>query len=415
MSSQVVEYKWRPHPTQYNIFASKARFQFAACGRRWGKTEVAWAKLLTAGMEKPDQLYWWVAPINRELIPASQTIRKHTPPQLFVKKYERQNIITYIQLPNGTEIYFHSANTEDSLRGSGLHGVVIDEGGSFPESRYTEEILPSLIDYGGWMLAIGTPKGRNWFYTGYLKGQDKAAYPDYDSWTYSSYENTIEKGGYLRREDIDMIAGVLPELTRRQEIGAEFLSDEGQVFRPFYGGEFQTKAPLYSRHVIGLDIARAEDFTVITALNTETGQLEGMDRWNTIDWELQAKRIKSFMSRFPGIIWLDATSMGGDQFYERLKKMGLRVKPFLYTNRSKRELVENLMLCFDEERLMVPKSHPVHGAVMKDELEAFTYEVTKTGNIRYNAPSGLHDDCVNSLALAAYGAFSKAEGFILWV
>jgi len=36
---------------------------------------------------------------------------------------------------------------------------------------------------------------------------------------------------------------------------------------------------------------------------------------------------------------------------------------------------------------------------IKEELEIFEYQYTSTG-VRYNAPSGYHDDCVNALALA---------------
>jgi hypothetical protein len=37
------------------------------------------------------------------------------------------------------------------------------------------------------------------------------------------------------------------------------------------------------------------------------------------------------------------------------------------------------------------------------ELMAYAYEVTAARNIRMNAPSGKHDDCVIALALAAWG------------
>jgi hypothetical protein len=36
-----------------------------------------------------------------------------------------------------------------------------------------------------------------------------------------------------------------------------------------------------------------------------------------------------------------------------------------------------------------------------DELEAFEFSVTDQGHVRTNAPSGMHDDCVIALALAA--------------
>lgn len=35
------------------------------------------------------------------------------------------------------------------------------------------------------------------------------------------------------------------------------------------------------------------------------------------------------------------------------------------------------------------------------ELEAYSYSITATGRIRYEAPRGFHDDCVTALFLAA--------------
>jgi hypothetical protein len=37
-----------------------------------------------------------------------------------------------------------------------------------------------------------------------------------------------------------------------------------------------------------------------------------------------------------------------------------------------------------------------------DELEAFEYSVTENGAVKTGAPSGMHDDCVVALALAAW-------------
>jgi len=42
------------------------------------------------------------------------------------------------------------------------------------------------------------------------------------------------------------------------------------------------------------------------------------------------------------------------------------------------------------------------------ELRAFTMERLPSGNFRYAAPSGMHDDCVMALALAWYARRSAA-------
>ena len=52
----------------------------------------------------------------------------------------------------------------------------------------------------------------------------------------------------------------------------------------------------------------------------------------------------------------------------------------------------------------------VISGVMQDELEAFEFVYGRTG-VKYEAPSGVHDDCVNSLALANAILIKPKGGF----
>jgi hypothetical protein len=55
--------------------------------------------------------------------------------------------------------------------------------------------------------------------------------------------------------------------------------------------------------------------------------------------------------------------------------------------------MEALAVAIHKREIFYPDSH------IKSELEIFEYQYTATG-VRYNAPTGFHDDCVNALALA---------------
>jgi hypothetical protein len=55
--------------------------------------------------------------------------------------------------------------------------------------------------------------------------------------------------------------------------------------------------------------------------------------------------------------------------------------------------MEGLALAIQQRKVLFPEG-PI-----KDELENFEFEYTRTG-VRYTAPEGLHDDCVCALALA---------------
>jgi len=77
--------------------------------------------------------------------------------------------------------------------------------------------------------------------------------------------------------------------------------------------------------------------------------------------------------------------------------MGLAVDDYKYTNKSKTQLIEKLSIFIEQKRIFYP---PI--PELLDELESFGYHLTPSGNYKYGAPEGMHDDCVNSLALAVW-------------
>ncbi len=397
------------HPAQARVWGSGARFKFVDAGRRWGKSYFAWLYLLSRAVANPGGIYWWVAPIYKELIPVSQIIRGTTGLGIFEKVLTSGTVIRYVRLRCGTEIYFHSADREDSLRGSPLDGLVIDEGGSLKGNRYEEELRPALVDRMGWLLVIGTPKGRNWFYRYYLKGQDRQANPDYESWMFPSLDNARSRGGYIEDAELEALKRDLPDLTYRQEVLAEYLEGEGVVFR-HVDERVNPALRFLSRGVedrlysVGVDLAKTQDFTVLSAVDMETGQLVAWERFNSLDWEIQKPRIKAFSDRFPGPVWVDSTGLG-DPVFDALASMGVPVKGYKISNASKTALIAKLSIFLDQGRVSFPPASefPEGKHILADELKAYAYEITASGAITYGAPDGLHDDAVISLGLAAWG------------
>jgi len=370
--------------------------------------------LLTRALLDPGP-YAWVAPWYKELKPVTTVLDEITVPQLFRNRAKINiqgvgPVYSHIKLFNGAEISFVSAEKEDAFRGFKFKGIVNDEAPSMRRERWEKEQAPTLMDYGGWVIFIGSPRGRNWFYELYLRGQDRQAYPEWESWKQSSYENTLEKGGFLKKQEIDLIRGQLPELAVRQEILGEFLEEEGTVFRYVddcvAGSLGPPQPPL--RYTIGVDLAKTQDWTVLIALDGE-GHVRGYERFNQLDWGFQKARIKSFAERYGGLMVIDSTGVG-DPIYDDLNRAGLRIQSFKFTNESKRQLIENLSIAFDKREITFPADlGDMHGNVLQNELKAYTYELTSGGNVRYGAPEGLHDDAVTALALALWGRVKKPE------
>ena len=88
---------------------------------------------------------------------------------------------------------------------------------------------------------------------------------------------------------------------------------------------------------------------------------------------------------------------------------GCYAKPYAFTARSKTALINGLALMLEQKMITLPRPEIWPEGI--DELEAFEYSVSDAGNVRTGAPSGVHDDCVIGLALAAWELRPRACGY----
>jgi phage terminase large subunit-like protein len=128
-----------------------------------------------------------------------------------------------------------------------------------------------------------------------------------------------------------------------------------------------------------------------------------MDRFNQIDYHIQAGRIQAMADRFrPDAIVAETNSIGIPMI-EQLQRLGLPIVPFTTTNASKQIAIDSLALAFERGQLRI-----IPDPVLMAELEAFTMEKLPSGMLRYSAPSGGHDDTVMSLAFAWHGMTGRS-------
>lgn len=211
-----INVKYKPHKHQKMLHDDKHRFIVVVAGRRFGKSVFARHHCLLNALYNPG-LYWIVNPTYRQGKQIHwHELKKEIPPELVTYKNEQE---LSIQLINGSRIEIKGADNEDSLRGVGLKGVVIDEAADQKLKIWEEILRPTLLDSGGWAIFIGTPKGFNWFYDLSLKGDPKSKTYDSDWATYqfSSYENP-----YLKRGELEKARKSTDEDTFHQEYLAEF-------------------------------------------------------------------------------------------------------------------------------------------------------------------------------------------------
>ena len=390
MLTQKVQIRFKRHEGQSLFHASTARFRILACGRRWGKTKVGAVEFLLMMLMSPEgSVGYAVAPTFDHTKKQWKEIKFYCPRELITGINKSTHTITLI---GDREIYFKSADGADSMRGDAVYVAWVDEGGQILEDRWTQELRPSLIDTKGHVIFTGTPKGKNWYYMLWTRGQDKQQL-DYESWSFSSYTNP-----YIDPTEIDEFKRDMPEMAFRQEILAEFLDDVGSVFRRIkdcIGGALE-EPKTHKRYVVGCDLAKHEDFTVLCVLD-DSGHLCAFDRFSQLDWVFQTKRIVEVCQRYNNArLLIDSTGVG-DPIYDMLRRSGVSVEGYKFTNSSKKDLIENLSIAIENKTVSYPDI-----PVLITELGLYGYKISPAGVTTYNAPEGYHDDVVVALALAVW-------------
>lgn len=384
-----LEIPYKPHKGQAEFHKHNARFRLLACGRRWGKTICGANETIRLATQTPfESVTFCVAPTYWHTQKMWREILTYCPQELIVSVNRAEPSITLI---GNRKIWFKSADNPDSLRSEGLDFLWVDEGAQMNEEAWILALRPALMDKHGKAIFTGTPKGRNWYYQLWTKGQDPLQH-DYKSWSFPSSTNP-----YLDPKEIAEFARDMPELALRQELYAEFLEEVGSVFRnveSIIDGKLES-AEKSKQYVAGVDLAKHQDYTVVIILDN-AGHLCALDRFSNLDWTFQLKRIEQLCNDFHARLLIDSTGVG-DPIFDALLRIQIHVEGYKFTSASKAELIENLSMMIDQKAISYPNLPE-----LINELKLFSYTTSKGGTIQYGAPSGYHDDCVIALALAAW-------------
>jgi hypothetical protein len=218
---------------------------------------------------------------------------------------------------------------------------------------------------------------------------------DYSSFQYPSMDNE-----FLDPDEFVKMTKDLPELMYRQEILADFIESGGEVFRNLNRVLRDTlKEPVFDHfYVGGGDLGKYKDFTVLMIADLATNEIVFYERFNKLDWDYQKVKISAALKKYnDAVMYMDSTGVG-DPIVEDLQRQGCAVKAYKFSMTTKKQAIENLMKMVDDAAIGIPNLPEV-----KHEFEIFGYEQLATGNIRYTAPDGQHDDIVIATALCAWG------------
>lgn len=376
---------------QWTIASHPAKLKFLCMGRRWGKTIFGGAAGL--GTAAAGGAVAWAVPTYKNGKPLWRWVETQT---AFLKKRGLVRVNRSertLEFKSGGHLSIYSMDNADSMRGEAFHLVIMDEAALMPPDTYTDVVLPTLADYDGDLIAISTPRGRNWFADAFAKAQADGQHMA--AWSAPTSANPIP--GIQRA--FEWARTNVPDRSFRQEWLAQFL-DDGAVFRNVEACITSTiiaSGIAGRKYVIAVDLGKMDDYTVFTVIDESTRAVVHIQRSNHTDYTVQLGNLKALCELFPPsavVIEVNIEKM----FTEQARAIGLPVVEFTTTNASKQVLIESLILAFEQQTIAIPRHEALIG-----ELRSYSAVRLPSSMTRYTAPPGMHDDCVMSLALAWHG------------
>lgn len=226
--------KLRLHPGQREVYDDKRRFRVVVAGRRWGKTQLSKLEICkTASI--PRQLIWYVAPTYAMARGILWDELKDSIPRDWISGINETRMT--IRLFNGTRIELKGADKPDTLRGVGLHLVIVDEAQDIRPDTWYKVLRPTLASTRGRGVIIGTPKAFNWLYDVYMLGQRGDTYDTKKGKkltnTWKSWQFPTITSPFIPASEIEQARADMDEKSFRQEFEASFETMAGRVYYAF--------------------------------------------------------------------------------------------------------------------------------------------------------------------------------------
>jgi phage terminase large subunit len=222
---------YKPRPLQREVHKSLKRFNVLVCHRRFGKSVLAINELILHAVNNPNHKLAYIAPTYRQgKAIAWDYLKQYTKPLMYFGGDKNETELR-IDLWNGSKIQIYGADNNDSLRGLGFHGVIMDEYAIMAPRTWTEIVRPAISDTLGWVIFIGTPMGHNQFWEVYdyaLRG-----HKDWFGKMYRASETNV-----IPDDELKEAASIMTEEQYNQEFECSFTA----AVSGSYYGKLMTKA-----------------------------------------------------------------------------------------------------------------------------------------------------------------------------
>jgi len=254
-----------------------------------------------------------------------------------------------------------------------------------------------------------TFNGKNWYWEWYQRGLRQEDWKQIKS----------IKRTYLDLNDHkveDTVLGIRKSMTKAQ-FDQEFLCrpvSADALFNNIEDAITKNLQDKYDRIYIGMDIGVAQDYTVLTAM-TQDYEVIDIDRFNFKEENMNStefkERIKAFyLKHFEDLAAAYFEVNNNDLLFDEITDDDRMYKliPFQTTSQTKPLIIKNLIKLFEDGKIKIPD----YDVLVKELYDYKSKRNPITGNLQFSNTEGKHDDCVMSLAIAAYCAFEEQDGGI---
>jgi phage FluMu gp28-like protein len=398
---------FEPFKYQEEFLRDQSPLSAACCGRQVGKTTLAAIKALHFALARNGVRILIVSAGLRQSMILFDKILEMSEAALPARLLTSYRTRTRIRFANGSEIVALPCGRDGStLRGFTSDMVILDEANFIPRVVIESVVRPTMITRPeARLIMISTPWMRDHpFYEALSK-------PELGFRTFTWPTSMNPK---ISEERLELERKTMGECDFNREYNAIFLDDQFSYFPSSLvlgcsdvfnlNSEPTPRAKYTGQYHIGIDFGKHADHSVIAILQRISEdelrlvylkQFELDTPYTTV---IGSVRLLNEAYQFTSG-YLDQTGVGEGP-YEEIREFMPQMKGVTLTASIKQDILGRLRLAMENGKLTIPRDN----SRLLVQITSQQCEPTKSGTLKFNHPSGTHDDLLWALALGTHSA-----------
>lgn len=392
------------HKAQQSIAASRARFKVLRCGRRFGKTTYAIEEMVAACLFAPGPVAYFATTRDqaRDIV-WDELVGKVSNSTNFVSTNESR-LEVVLKRPDGStnKIRLFGWENIETARGKHYSLVVLDELDSMRafDKHWREILRPTLVDFEGSALFMGTPKGYKSLYKLEMLARTNE---DYEAFHFTSYDNP-----HLKKSELDGMKSEMTASQYSQEMLAEYKKMEGLIYEEFDRTKHVVKRAFEpSRWAISIDFGYNHPLAAIVyAIGSDDSvHVERMLYRSKLDDAQRAREIGKLIADIKLDVQV-ADSEDPIAIMNLNRELGLKLKPAVKGKGSVVAGINLVKSLFDKDRLTIDPDPSTEDLIW--ELENYAWKLAKDDSPT-DEPVKENDDAADSMRYLITELFGQAK------